>query len=337
MPTRVLLFTAGLALLLMAAAPGAARAAPRQSRPVAAGRQAIAQRSADADADAVALAKRVLAGRDDATAALLQALPEAGFTVLNDDGSVLAAPSDAGQGIAYSRWEIDAMLASEGSFSTTLGNAGQAFAGAIPELAGAPLDQFLLQGLQDAAAGSNPDLRFWARFIAALGQQAQQPSDLTTATDPATVNLDTVQLTLALRRLAGDLAGFALHNGAPAATASARYLAASHPLAPCTLSDTESTILDTNALVTGTAFGKLMDYLGEHLSEAGQAATETIGKVTGWANFALAYAQLAWTAAAFRADMQMEGNPPLVRTKQAKPATGELRQIDATISMDIDT
>ena len=334
MPRRAPMLALLLTVLVFASGGATAAAQPRAATRVA--HAGLPQRTADADADAVALAKRVLAGGDDARAALLQALPDAGFTVLNDDGSVLAAPGDVGQGLAVLRWEVDAMLASEGSFSTTLGNAGQAFAGAIPELAGAPLDQFLLQGLQAATNGSNPDLRFWARFIAALGQQAQQPSDLTTASDPAAINLDTVQFTLVMRRLAGDLAGFALQQSAPASGApSAQYLATRRPLAPCTLSDTESTVLDTNALVTTTGFGAFVDYLSEHLSEAGQAVTDTIGKVTGWANFALAYAQIAWTAASFRAGMTMEGNPPLVRTKQAKPATGELRQIDATVSMDI--
>src|SRR6185312_14240872 len=101
---RSLLLLVGLALLMLVAAPGGTSANSYGSTAAIArsARASVAQASPtpaasvpDPDADAVALAKRVLAGGDDASAALLTALPEAGFTVLADDGSVAAAPADA--------------------------------------------------------------------------------------------------------------------------------------------------------------------------------------------------------------------------------------------------
>jgi hypothetical protein len=344
---RSLLLLVGLVSLLLAAAPPGAAANARRSAPISAvtapsspaqASPTPAASAPDPDADAVALAKRVLAGGDDASAALLTALPEAGFTVLADDGSVVLAPTDAGQGLAFGSWEAAAMLASEGSFSTTLADAGMAFAGAIPELNAAPLDQYLLSGMQDAANGANPSLRFWARFIAALGQQANPAVDPLTATDTATVQLDAVQFALVMRRLAGDLYSFAQQNGAAAGAISAgtppdaRYLGARQSGAPCTQTQTEGVVMDSSALGTSIGFTNLLNYL----TAQGIESAETIGKVTGWANLALAYAKLAYTMIEFSPAIQMEGAPPLVRTKQASPATGELRQFDATVKLDID-
>src|SRR6185437_1058993 len=54
-----------------------------------------------------------------------------------------------------------------------------------------------------------------------------------------------------------------------------------------------------------------------------------------WSNALLVYGKLAAMMAAFSPGIHMEGDPPMVRTRQAAPATGELRQFDATIKLDI--
>jgi hypothetical protein len=336
---RSLLALAGLAALLLVM-PTGALATARRSVSAQTGTAQVSRAPDNGDADAVALAKRVLAGGGDASAALLTALLEAGFTVWADDGSVAAAPTDGdGQGLAFDRAEADAMLASEGHFSTTIADLGSALAATIPDLSGAPVDQLLLSDLQDAANGDDPSLRFWSRFIAALGQQANPAVDPLTATDTATVQLDAVQFALVTRRLAGDLYTYAQQNGAPDdsgasadnATPSARYLAATQTALPCTETKTEQVITNVSALASKSGFKTLLGYLGTH----GVAAAQTIGQVTGWSNALLVYGKLAAMMAAFSPGINMEGAPPLVRTKQAAPATGELRQFDATIKLDI--
>jgi hypothetical protein len=168
------------------------------------------------------------------------------------------------------------------------------------------------------------------------------------------VRLDTAQLALLTRRLAGDLTLFAQQHGAQSAGAPAatftKVATPSAPLeerrltadelqnqsampsaAPCTLTPAEGTIKDGYALGTSVAFSKLMEYLADH----GMGVAGKIASVTGTANLALAYAKLTATMAAFNGDIQMQGDPPLVRTRQHSPP-GELRQFTATVKLDLD-
>lgn len=312
--------------------------------------------SAQSDGDAAALAKQVRAGGPGALPALRAAMAQAGFGVRDADGALPPVADAPSQGIAFDAWELEAILAlMQAGFSAPLADTGAAVSASVPELEDAPVAQFLLNGVQANAAGGSPALRFWALFIAEMGIQAPEPSDLLTATDPAAVQLDAVQFGFILRRLSGDLHAFGLDQSdalAPAGTApsgvasalprtgdaitakvaGASLQAQAAQTLPCSLGSTEGLVMDGAALGAGVGFGELMTYL----EDQGMKSAAKIGKVTGAANLVLAYVKLAWTLGAFKADISLDQpGPPLTRTKKPRPQTGERRELQAKLRMDI--
>lgn len=182
--------------------------------------------------------------------------------------------------------------------------------------------------MQQAAAGAAGARHFWGQFLAALGRQPDGSNDLLTASDPGSVTLDAVQLSLLSQRLAGDLYAFGRSSEPSAATWTGRGQAA--PTPPCSMGSVEGTIFDTSALGYGYGFGKLLEYL----EEQGLGAAGSFARLSGVANLVLSYVKLTWTLGAFHAAIALDGAPPLVRTKQQRPATGEQRQLTATLRMD---
>ncbi len=112
-----------------------------------------------------------------------------------------------GQGILIDAWEAAAIAKLLGDgMHIRLTDLGTAFARTMPPLKDAPVATLLLQGLRTAAQGTQPAMRFWADFIAELGRKAASPYDLLAPdVDPAKVELDAMQVSLILRRLAADL------------------------------------------------------------------------------------------------------------------------------------
>ncbi len=291
------------------------------------------------DQAAAILAGQVLRGGDETLPALLAALRAAGFGVRGSDGSLSVKPAEPSQGLVFENWEVRLMAASaQRGGSLPLTNLAEVLDSPLEELKGAPMDTFILSGIQAHAQDKPSPMRFWARFIVELGRQAQghERYDLLGQADPAKVELDTIQLSFILRRLMGDVYSLSQSPGASTKpsgqqdwwgvkTAYAANLA-------CTLSETASSIMDVAALGTTTGFGKVMDYLdGKGLAKAGK-----IGKATGYANLLGAYVRLVWIYAAFDLKIELRGSGPLLRTKDLRPTGhGEQRNLVATVKMKI--
>jgi hypothetical protein len=320
---------------------------------------------------AMQLAKRVMAEDEQSTAALLTAVQMSGFSVRADDGTLAYESVKPGQGIWIDAWEVAALakLFGEG-MQVKLSDLSDAFAGAMPQLKNAPVAKLLVDGVRGAAQGNQPALRFWADFIIELGRQSPQPYDLLAPdVDPTKVDLDAIQVSLILRRLAVELmiqegnkdqkgqstpdrerdstssrwepASFDLENGTRPYIRDAVW----HPelgprlvLAaeagsnlPCTLEEYVNQILDVNAYLSGKVFEAILEYLEEH---AGMEGAGKYGKATSKANAVLALIKLIAYYACMETDIKMEGDAPLKRTPDMNK-NGERRTLVGSVRENI--
>lgn len=326
----------------------------------------LPQPSGTPEEAAAELAKRVLAEDEQSTAALLTAVQMSGFSVRADDGSTAYESVTPGQGIMIDAWEVAALAKLFDGTQISLTDLSQAFATAMPALKNAPVDKLFVDGLRAASKGDQPAIRFWADFIAELGRQSEHPYDVLAAyVDTSRVNLDVVQVSLILRRLAADLIvqeRSRKQNGqwqpfrgqewasSPWESASYNFEVGTQPRLrdalwhpehgprlvlveegggsnrPCTLSEVASQWMDGFAY----ASGKVFDAILEHLAEAGSEGAEKYGNATSKANAVLALIKLIAYYACLETDITMSGDPPLVRTQSIyKP--GERRTLTGTV------
>ena len=316
---------------------------------------------------AAELAKSVMAADEQSTAALLTAVQMSGFNVRGDDGSLAYESVKPGQGIMIDAWEVAAMAKLFGDgFHIKLTDLSNAFSSTMPQLKNAPLDKLFLQGLRGAAQGNQPAMRFWADFIGELGRQSRQHYDLLGPyVDTAKVDLDAIQVSLILRRLAADLmiqegnknqrgqwAPVRERDWPPARWEHATYDveggtrpdirdAVWHPEGgprlvlvqegggskrPCTLSEVANQFLDSSAYVSGKAFDAILD-LAEHAEMEGAGK---YGSATSKANAVLALIKLIAYYACMETDITISGGSPLVRTKSIY-SNGERRTLTGTV------
>ncbi len=320
---------------------------------------------------AAELAQRVMAQDDQSTAALLTALQMSGFSVRADDGTVALESVTPGQGIVIDAWEVAALAKLFGDgMHVRLTDFSNSLARTIPPLKDAPVATLLLDGLRAAAQGNQPAMRFWADFIAELGRHAVQPYDLLAPdVDTANVEIDSIQISLILRRLAADLmlndrkktnrahlspGGQENWPASPWEETSYNFEGSSqwhlgnaawHPDhgphlvlvqeagrsdLPCTLKEIESQILDSNAYAAAIGYDKMLEYLEEH----GMEGAGAYSKGTNIANAILALIKLYAFYACLETDITMSGDPPLVRTQSIYTA-GEKRTLTATVRENI--
>ena len=312
---------------------------------------------------AAELAKRVMAEDEQSTAALLTAVQMSGFSVRADDGSLAYESVQPGQGIMIDAWEVAALAKVFGDgLQINLADLSNAFASGMPALKNAPVDKLLLDGLRAAANGNQPAMRFWADFIAELGRQSRKHYDLLMPyVDSAIVDLDAIQVSLILRRLAADLmiqekskkaqwappihdwnwlssqrelASYALEDGTQPHVRDAVWHPESGPRLvlvqegggsnlPCTLTEFASKLMDGYAYVSGKTFDALLE-------QVEREGAEKYGKATSKANAVLALIKLIAFYACLETDVTMDGNPPLVRT-QSIYQPGERRTLIGTV------
>lgn len=321
---------------------------------------------------AAELAKRVMTEDEQSTAALLTAVKMSGFSVRADDGALAYESVKPGQGIVIDAWEVAALAKLFGDgMQIKLSDLSDAFASTFPPLKNAPVAKLFVDGLRGAAQGNQPAMRFWADFIAELGRQSRQHYDLLAPdVDAAKVDLDAIQVSLILRRLAADLM---IQEGSKNQKAqwapvrkrdwtSARWEHASYDVEggtrpyirdavwhpergpglvrvqegggsnlPCTISELGSQIMDSSAYVSGKAFDALLDYLAEHAEMEGAGK---YGKATSKANAVLALIKLIAYYACMETDITMSGSPPLERTKGIYK-NGERRTLTGTVRENI--
>lgn len=292
--------------------------------------------SGNPDDAASDLAKKIAAADEQSTAALMGAIEMAGFSILGEDGAIKFKPSAQSQGLAFDAFSVAAMakLYSDG-WALSLTDLGAVLGKAIPSFEKQDASAFLLRGISRAAEGDQP-LRFWARTIVELGRQATPAYDLLDPkTDPAKVQLNAIQISFILERIAGDLWVAAKR---PASPAHAEYepperqsqgqmqQAAFHPFrrprlvvvddpspglsSPC--GENTNTVLDFLAVLKSTGWINLS---GE--AEPGEA----VGM--GRANAVLAILRFIYIYAAMNVEITIDKNP-LVRTYEG-PWTQDMR------------
>lgn len=142
-----------------------------------------------ADEAALTLARQYAEGGPGARAALLDALKRMGWSVRDPQNRLVAAPpAGADTGLALRDYELEELL-SNPSAQPTIRLISFARAVAVP-LEGADPEE-LAQGFVDALrTGVNseqPQQRFWARFVVALGQVGPDGADLTGPGTPAVI------------------------------------------------------------------------------------------------------------------------------------------------------
>jgi hypothetical protein len=288
------------------------------------------------DARAELLARYVLAGGDTAMPALLAALQASGITVLRLDGGV-AVPATSGAGssaLAFFDWEVISLLDLErNGLSTTLPELGSALSLLHPDLADAPVTDFLLDGIRASAESDIPELRFWARFIVALGVHESSGYDLLGADfDAAASLLDAVQMSLLVNRLVADVLVEA--PGAYPGLVGNRLSFAQEDFskAPCQLGNVEGRILSLTGIAGSVGFQKLMKYLQKAGAFSADVAAK-IGLRASWVNSGSAFLQILFAWIAFSPQMSLEPpGQPLVRTKDRTP--GEQRVVRLRVLYD---
>jgi hypothetical protein len=294
--------------------------------------------STSPDARAELLARYVLAGGDTAMPALLAALQASGITVLHLDGGVAvqAMPGTGSSGLAFFDWEVFSLLDLEQyGLATTLPDLGSALSLLHPDLADAPVTDFLLEGIRASAESDAPELRFWARFIVALGVHGSSGYDLLgTDIDAAVDALDAVQMSLLVNRLVADMMVEA-PDAYPGQVGNRLSFAQEDvSQAPCQLGNVEGRILSVTGIAGSIGFSQLMDYLRQAGAFSGDVAAK-IGLRASWVNSASAFLQILFAWIAFSPEMNLEPpGQPLVRTKDRTP--GEQRVVRLRVLYDAD-
>ncbi len=298
------------------------------------------------------LAKKVNAGGPDSLAALVAALKASGIAVRGRSGNLLVEPDRPWQGIALDAWEVHALnvlVQRDQTVYIALPDLAETLTEAAPELQGAPVEQLLIDGLRAHAQGPVSPMRFWAQFIIALGREAPAPDsvDLLGDEDAGAVRLNGVQASLIVRRFSLDLLMLAGEGESASAPPTRWKWLAPRPAyadtLPCSLSGTEKTIMDIAALGTKLALGGFslsdgpgFDGLLKWLEKQGVTGTEAFKKWTGHASLALAYAKFIYTYAALDVTVNMDApGPPLVRTKEERPRSGEQRTLTGQVKLNV--
>ena len=272
----------------------------------------------NADDVAGQLAQIVAAGGPTALPALLAALQKSGITVYGPDDAVAVAAEGPDQGLSFESWEVRAMLGVIGRkhASLLLTTFAAGLVSELPELRDQPVARLLARDIIVQAQGSDAPTRFWARFIIELGKQPHRYKPYDLQADIANVNLDAIQLSLITQRLSADLTTVAggAHDEAGVFSLPVVYAAE-----PCTPSPSRPA-----AKVSQSVFGSVLSAVGRNVIEARDRIRRSMRNFTN-------YRDLLFLLNALRVDVEMEGGPPLKRTKSTE--AGEARKIRATVSI----
>ncbi len=295
------------------------------------------------------LARQIVAGGPDAFAALITALQASGIGMIGPENMPVVSPAEPWQGIAMQQWEVRlaaAMMLPERSVTLTLSDLAAFLVEVAPELQGAPLEKLLVDDLRAIAESPVPTRRFLGNFIAALGRNATShaPYNLLGDVDPQTIELDGLQVSLILRRLATDVVMLAAERNATGTKKTASLFDAlrewvaptlhAQGRTPCQLSDRTQQIMDI------AAFGSSMAWGGFEVGGMGlpgilqRLGLDRLGSAAAFVSTLVSYAQFIATYAALKADVTMNATP-LVRTKKMSPQTGERRELTAIVRLNV--
>ena len=306
--------------------------------------RAAAMPTGSLDETAAGLAQQVLAGGDRALPALLTAFQASGIAVRDANDAMVLDPARPWSGMLYESWELQALAGSVQpgrTASIALLDLDDVLRVAMPDAGSGPLARLLLDGVRSHAQDQPSPSRFWARFIVELGRQSPDVAryDLLGQVDPANVHLSILQVSLLLRRLITDVSIAAGPQTSRALKRLPAWLEAEPAYAdqlPCTLDKTERNILDFVALGSKYGLGgvKIGDYGFDGLIK--NAGLTQYKQVTSIAGVLLAYAKFVYIYMALETDITMDTpGPPLKRTKQMAPRSGEQRGLTAITKLNI--
>jgi hypothetical protein len=307
--------------------------------------------SGSVDEVAALLAKQISARDEQSVPALLTAILNSGIGLRDRDGSVLQTV-DPGQGLLFDAWEVASMAKMYGDGKRVPLQYLTESLKLIPDLKDVPLDAALLEGIRDRAQGSDPLMRFWARFLVELGRQQEKPYDLLNA-NAKDVQLDAIQSALVLRRLVGDLYVAGQKNNR---TSQTRFEEHSTPIRSLPrlvrfspsiphMSQTLFIAPSWQSIRQLSAVGKPCEGLGGDPIQDVLATEVTgiwdnlfgdtkLGKAVGIANVVLAYAKFIAAYATLETEITV-ANPPVIRTRNATPDRTGRRQLTAKVTMNL--
>jgi hypothetical protein len=135
----------------------------------------------DPDSTALILARKYLEGGEESRAAILQALQYMGWSVRNAQGAPLKTPAaGTDTGLAMRDYELEELLWKPSEQpSIRLISFAQALAVPFEDADPEELAQDMVESLRKSAESEQPQQRFWARFIVALGRVSPANYDLT--------------------------------------------------------------------------------------------------------------------------------------------------------------
>lgn len=322
---------------------------------------ALAVKNGDADAAIAELAAKILAGNAESTPALLAALQQAGFFITNKDGSVMLAPDDGkGQGLVINGWEVASAIRMFGLKKTVTVGELDSTLKTIPIFTQVNAATLMMNGVRaNAENRDNKYLRAWARLIIELGKAESETAGLIAEGNTAgDEKINAIQHLLLFRRLYGDISAVGLrirmragafpgvseNNERPRAqrfygamehvVEPEEAVVADEKAIPCKMDGNAPTIMDASATIIGTGYGELMGYLTDAFEGTPTGTMlEKVGMAQAVANTVLVYAKFIQTYAALEVKLSLQGEPPLIRTKNAVP--GERKNLKADVRMNI--
>lgn len=321
---------------------------------------ALAVKASDGNAAIVELAAKIKAGNSESTAALLAALQQAGFFVTNKDGSVLLAPDDGkGQGLVINGWEVASAVKMFGTKKTVSVTELDATLKTIANFREVNAASMMMDGVRaNAENRENKYLRAWARLILELGGSDENAAGFAADGNSAgEEKINPIQHLLLFRRLYGDISAvanrFRMRAAMPGIGENVETVrpqrfygamehsvdpqpsaAADETAIPCKMDGNAPTIMDASATIIGTGYGELMGYLTDAFEGTPTGTVlEKVGMAQAVANIVLVYAKFIQTYAALEVKISLQGEPPLVRTKNA--AAGERKNLKADVRMNI--
>jgi hypothetical protein len=229
----------------------------------------------------------------------------AGFDQMAQSGAV-SWPGDApAQGVAFESADPELIALGMGDGPrVALDDLLAGWATISPTLTADQLRPALVADLAASAASSDPTRRFWAQYIVQLGRIAESPYDLLDPAVPGDALLDPAQVAFLGYRFQAELwlAGQRAAGLLPAL--SPRLAALPAGARPCTMTETQQTVLDAVALGTSTFMGGVIDLALEDVPGA-----EKVSRATAAAGAALMVAKFLWTLAAFDAHITAAPSP----------------------------
>lgn len=280
----------------------------------------------DPDDAARLLAAHVVTGGEAVVPALLTTLQMSGIGVVGLDGSSLLPIPAEGQGIAIDEGDLWAPVDMQGTATAPLLGFADGLAGVFtvatgdlgipnrPDLAAAAM----LRDLQTMAIGDDSSQRFFARFLGSLSSLHPLYAVDLLGMDPAAplggLRVSVLQIGLIAYRIAADVEAEAVSRTAVARVGdfAPQPLAIQTPSSlPCTLTPTESFIVEQASQASTRSFRILLS----HLASQGTEWASSAKAAHAAPRVVMAYVELIVAFALYDVTFVMEGGGPLVRTK----------------------